>query len=192
MTTRALMIGLVFVLGCTDPTSTGTAASAVGSGFDAGTGSGSDGGSGSGSDGGSGSGSDAGSGSGDTCDYVPDFGATPDTAKPSAVEILASTRVPSASPEFGAGAGSAPRRPDCICDECRRCNSIQKLCQVPHGPDNLCNPGIPGGTPPDWRWLVNLGRFPNCAAISANGGTSSGYSYYGGTANCVLHGCRPY
>jgi len=122
-----------------------------------------------------------------------DVGSGSESLAPSASASLRSSTTADVGSDAGAGsdAGSGSSTADCICDECRRCNSIQKLCQVPNtGID--CNPGIPNGALPDWRWLVNRGSFANCAAISANGGTSSGYSYYGGTYNCVFQGCRPY
>jgi hypothetical protein len=86
-----------------------------------------------------------------------------------------------AAPDEGAGT--------CICEQCGACDYNFKLCMK----DNTfkdCDPGIPGGTPPDWRWLVDPGSYGSCAAL--DGVTMSGHWYYGGNKKCKLKNCSSY
>jgi hypothetical protein len=86
---------------------------------------------------------------------------------------------------YGGGSDAAPPQ-KCRCDSCTK--GTTKLCEVQHGPGNPCNPGIPGGTPPDFRWVVSQGSWQSCASISGSG-TMTGYDYYGGTKQCTLQNC---
>jgi len=95
---------------------------------------------------------------------------------------------------FGSGSSDddaydAGTAQQCKCDSCT--NGVTKLCQVQHGSGNPCNPNIPGGTPPDFRWVVSQGGWQSCAAISGSG-TMTGYDYYGGTKQCTLQNCANY
>src|SRR5262249_51535312 len=76
---------------------------------------------------------------GETCDAT--F-----TARGAAVQIVA----PGGASFGGDGYGGGGSQPTCICDQCDDCNSTFKLCMVSNYL-TACNPGIPGGTPPDWR-----------------------------------------